>query len=301
MISVYGKLPVSKEYLRHNCHDALPLRFREWMDRGFDHASQRSLLPSGRDPQRIYYVGPESRSASVAILAPSNDASGTREFPIAVLSEDVGVSDRRFTDLDSAWSRLETLFAELKKEPDTDALFARLREAESVEVAREESAQPVPLHDWIQRLFRFDPVDLFVRALWRVKVLRPHLENPELGHRRVRVPVDRMNPLGPQLDLWHTLLARFHPIFQTTPSLFVPQLASAKRIKPGGAWLIYGEPRAEDFGAALGGEIGESRGVDLVDNEGRLPVEGFSDFRERLEAGPLRSTSDVTDLLHFPL
>ncbi|MCA8962102.1 MAG: DUF2094 domain-containing protein [Planctomycetes bacterium] len=304
MISVYGKLPISKEYLRHNCHDGLPLRFRDWMDRGFDHASHRSLLPPGREARRVYYAGPRELGGALSVMAPSNDASGTREFPFAVLVPDRRPvnGEGRFAALDDVWSGIEGLFDALQREPDNDAFFARVRDAEDLTGEGEPVTEAVSVVlPWVERLFRFDPVDLFVRALWRLRVLRPHLDQPEPGHQRIRVPIDRTLPLGPQLDVWRTLLGHLHPLFERAPSVFAPRSVSANRPKPGSAWVVFGEPRADDFGAALGGEMGESRGVDLVDNEGRLPVDGFSDFRERLEAGPLREGADVDELVRFEL
>ncbi len=305
MISAYGKLPISKEYLRHNCHEGLPLRFRDWMDSGFDYAGSRELAARKGVAQRVFYASSSTKSGIAAVVIPSKDASGTREFPFALLATTtLTQSEGYFASWESRWTELELQFEKLRAESDTDAFFDTVRGLDIPESGPEADtavAANCSAPSWIDGLYRRDAVDLFVRALWRLRVLQPHLSEagPEL--QRVRVPINRSDELGPQIDRWRAILGGLHSAYTGAVSLFCPTPLASPKAKPGGAWLIFDEPRVSDFGAALGGQLEDGKGVDLVDNEGRLPVDGFGAFRERLEAGPLRQEGSIADVLSFDI
>ncbi|MEM7263918.1 MAG: TagF domain-containing protein [Planctomycetota bacterium] len=304
MIAAYGKLGISKEYLRHQCHDGIALKFRQWMDSGFDHAATREALPrlDKAKAQRIYYRSPNESEAALALAIPSRDASGTREFPFGVLRTvpRTGAAETSFSLLEAEWTTVEARFDELIAAPDTDDFFARAKAVGAIDPSGGETDLG-SLGEWVSRLYRYDPVDLLVRALWRLRVLRPHLESEAPELRRLRVPLAGGMPTGPQVDVWAKLLGGLHPVYSAVPSWSTVRPDPAAKPKPAAAWLVFGEPRAVDFGPALGGKTERDHGVDLVDNEGRLPVDGFGEFRERLEAGPLRSEGTFEELLAFEI
>lgn len=81
-LGVYGKLGLSKEFLRIRCSDGAGHAFYEWVNEGFDHAG----LTLGRAPEGIgrqeWIFHPDGfKEAVVATMRDSADHGGERRFP----------------------------------------------------------------------------------------------------------------------------------------------------------------------------------------------------------------------------
>lgn len=78
LVSAYGKLPISPEFLRQRCFRGAAGQFRAWIEVG------QSLL--GREPftareWAVLAQFPGSKEATVAILQASSDIGGRRKYP----------------------------------------------------------------------------------------------------------------------------------------------------------------------------------------------------------------------------
>lgn len=126
-----------------------------------------------------------------------------------------------------------------------------------------------------------------------------HAANGAPGTQRAaRVPVTGdPSTCAREVDLWAELLRKLGPTFGSVPSVWCSPLAGRTTFVD----LVYRTPGPEDFAGSLGGEFADGAVCDLVAGKGRLPIEGFGEFRQRLESGPLRSGSDVGAVLQFEI
>lgn len=308
-IGAYGKLPVSKEFLRHGCYEGMNLEFRRWVDAGFDHASSRNVLAGPQSGNRRWMFAPPGKpDVVVASAIDSLDASGTRRFPFAVFStvpRKQAVGPRLLGRLEPLWKGLEDKLDEVKGFQDSETFFSTLRKSAlnhsqlSADAATAVEFFPGTASDWVERLYSMDPVDLWIRGLWRLRywVTSMNAAPAAAQLHAVRVPVTGDGAVLPQVDLWLQLLGKLHAVFRETPTLFVPPAVSG----PLAVSMIFRTPSPEDFAPGLGGEFESGQVCDLVDGKGKLPIDGFTEFRQRLEAGPLAADSPVHAVAEFDL
>lgn len=311
-LAAYGKLPLSKEFLRHACYEGSSLEFKGWIDAGYDRFSAREIahVPSDGAPRRLLYLPKQDGEWVVAVSVNSHDASGERRFPFTLYtllaSHEVGHSTMT-TSLEPVWDALEEELERLRNMDATETFFAEIRSArvEADPLPRDrataalEEFQQSPASEWIEGLYHEDPEDLWVRGLWRLRSLLPALHAgtraPYLA--AVRVPLSPVAPLGVQIDHWRALIAGLHPSYDGVPSLLLPGRSDAMRA----AYLIARHLEADDFPPVVGGDLDAERFTDLAVAGGRLPSEGFGAFRERLEEGPLASDARVFATSSFDL
>lgn len=322
-VGAYGKLGLSKEYLRHNCHDGIALRLRTWMDTGFDRAAATGRLPAQNGVvYRLLFCPPGDSHVLVAVLKHSVDASGYRAFPFALFASAPrprALPSDFLQRLESVWAKLETEFTTLVKTTTNDEFFGRLRLL-AVSGALDESGESAPFtqflaaptREWLDGLYRQDAADLWVRALWRLHVQRELLNreggpapsvapaNAQPALRAFLLPLASQQSPSAQVDLWRAILASAHAQLQQLPTVFLPAVF-LPGAGPASATLIYRDLRAEDLPNALGCAPTDGQLTDLVLNNGKLPAQGLGAFRERVEAGPLASGAVLRRVLEFKI
>ncbi|MFN0059350.1 MAG: hypothetical protein ACKVX7_12920 [Planctomycetota bacterium] len=322
-VGAYGKLGLSKEYLRHNCHDGIALRLRNWMDTGFDRAAATGRLPAQNGVvYRLLFSPPGDSHVLVAVLKHSVDASGYRAFPFALFASAPRprvLAGDFLQRLEPVWAKLESEFAALVKTATNDEFFGRLRLLavsgvldESGESAPFTQFLATPTRDWLEGMYRQDPADLWVRGLWRLHVQREPLNresgpapsvaaaNAQPALRAFLLPLSSKEAPTAQVDLWRAILASAHAQLQQLPTVFLPTVF-LPGVSSASATLIYRDLRAEDLPNALGCAPTNGQLTDLVSNDGKLPAQGLGVFRDRVEAGPLASGAVLRRVLEFKI
>ncbi|MGE3166144.1 MAG: TagF domain-containing protein [Planctomycetota bacterium] len=311
-LGAYGKLSLSKEFLRHGCYDGLPLQFKQWLDAGNDFASARDALPGHDERTRRWtFTSPGGAQVIVACVVDSHDASGTRRFPFAVFvtlaRADLGLHGST-TRLEPLWGALETRLAELRRCPSPDSFYEQIRgsvlqgepDSDSAVEARAREFRTSPAATWVDRLYAQDAPDLWVRGLWRLRSWVRHFANAAPGPvlRAARVPVTGdATSCAREVDLWIEVLRKLHPSFSALPTVWCAPMAGRATTVD----LVYRVPGAEDFAASLGGEFPDGSVCDLVRGKGKLPIDGFGDFRRRIESGPFQPGASVGAVLEFEI
>src|SRR5262245_6518703 len=84
-IAAYGKLPLSKEFLRHGCYEGTTLKFKNWLDGGHDKLAAPKNLRDG-NPRRFFLRPAGSSEGLVGVSSNSRDASQERRFPFVVFA-----------------------------------------------------------------------------------------------------------------------------------------------------------------------------------------------------------------------
>ncbi len=306
-VGAYGKLPLSKEFLRHACWEGAARELKGWLDAGHDRLAARATAPA-RDGnrRRLLFLPASGQEMLAAVAINSRDAGGERRFPFIVFTTLArGDCDRECvaTALEPVWAALEQEMERLRAAEDTDAFFRMVREAalEAEPLSRERCEEAVrgrdgvKVEEWLGNLFREDGVDLWVRGLWRLRsVVAPALatrtRSPQLG--TFRLPLSRAHALGPQIDLWRAILRALSPALAASGSWVLPGESDP-------VWALHLFVRAvepDDFPPVVGETLAAERSTDLCEAGGRLPSDGFGAFRARLDGSILSPTATLAQL-----
>lgn len=301
-VSAYGKLPLSKEYLKHACYEGVAERLREFIDQGYDRFAAQPVRVREGAIRRFVFTRDDSESA-VGWIRNSRD-QGKRVFPFLVFARvpwrDFGSGSERSLRLGPVFDSLAAPEARLASLDDRDRFFEEVRELQASPL----DPQPVndlgvTIHDWANRLYPEDGEYVWVRALWRAALLKSVLQSgstaPSAAAYRVPIAAD-LDPLE-QVDLWRALLARVFPAGGGRNARPIGTVVWSAEGEPSCAYLIERAPRTEDFAVFVNGKsVPDDHFTDLLDLSGRLPTDGFSGFKERVEAMMFRSNASCQDL-----
>lgn len=306
-VSAYGKLPLSKEYLKHACYEGVAERLREFIDRGYDRFAAQPVRVRDGALRRFVFTGDgasgDGAESAVGWIRNSRD-QGKRVFPFVVFARvpwrDLPTGAERVQGLAPLFDSLAAPEARLAELDDRDQFFEEARELQA------ESLDPHPggdlgltIHDWANRLYPEDGEYVWVRALWRAALLKSVLQSgstaPAALAYRVPIATD-LDPLA-QVDLWRALLARVFPTGGARQARPIGTVVWSADGEPSCAYLIERSPLTEDFAIFVNGKSPpEDHFTDLLDLSGRLPTDGFSGFKERVEAMMFRSNATCQDL-----
>ena len=281
-LSLYGKLPLAKDYLRIGCGKGAALELREWLDQAF---STRAEAPLALARAMRFVVGAANGDPAVGCLWNSSDEGGKRPFPFALLvvrprrEARAALSDG-LAALDGWWGALESLHASLERYADGRALLEDLR-GRALEPRAGGAARSEPLDGarWVRAVWpaeREDGLAAAARAIgeWRRQGRRAPL----------RLPLAEGAPAAEQVHAWLAALARGGALAaDALPNVFLPQdggdaptppfaLLAPGPLRPEiAAWLAAPgsgeEPRPGDLARLEGGryaEGGEASGAALA-------------------------------------
>jgi hypothetical protein len=306
----YGKLPISREYIRLDC-DGGPARwFRDWIDKA------ASLLEGEPDPTRpalrLLTVVPGTERLVVASIWPSSDEGGRRRFPFSFYhlveaSRLEAAAGCLWSALDALTDEQAALFAEAGERSESTGLSERMGNAArpsgmphtGADAANRQrsAAEAIPLCAWFEELFGDLDQPAGPMALWRLqhvlRAARGSLASLGQDCPGVRLPLAPSWPFSVQADAWLSLLAGPTGVLSCAPHMLLGQLGA----KPGMAlWFRPVEPR--DAGLFAGRPV---RGmVDLASDREPADLRGFDTFaaeiRRRVER-PDASLASLSTLL----
>ena len=283
---VYGKLPISKEFLRIKCSDGAGREYYRFVNGGFDHAAAQGASSEKHQDEpgagwRWLFFAEGYKDVVVACLRSSADFGGLRSFPFscfaAVRRDRMGdTMHDMFRSSVGLWEQLEAADRELSSCESREALG---RDAAGIEIELNpgfiegKGAVRGPLDAAAERqLFELSRA---VRTLLTGRV--PGARIPA-----VRLPLDPASPALAQvyaylesLESTPFLSARSTPVSIALPSPAIPGATSA--------WIIPRPPRPADFSVMQ--HPGETAffpdpGGEMV----RLDGETETDFVARLRA-----------------
>ena len=301
-LRAYGKLPLSREFVRHQCEGRRPREFNDFLHEG---AQSLDELPLGSDHSiRLYAPLDGGRAMVCASLWASTDQGGKRRFPFAFFG--TLPADERpalepgfltaFAPLHDGYELLHERLLAL----DSSIDFSRiLEENESlpgpfrIEKARDrylEAARTYPTGRWAAVLYGTE-ARRFLVALWRLRNLIDHLAGSGGGQEcaGIRVPLAASHKLETQADAWLGLLARCGA---TEPSILLGRFGPDDTA----SLAVFLRPlQPGDLGLLSGGTV---RGlVDLSLHKEPADMGGFNAFAESMR---LRVTESHPDLASLP-
>lgn len=301
-LRAYGKLPLSREFVSHQCEGR---RTREFND--FLHAGAKLLdeLPlGGSDDMRVYAPVDQGRATVCASLWPSTDQGARRKFPFSFYGV-LGQEERpppeagfftAFTPLHDGYDLLHDRLLALDSSLDFATILTQntsLPGPFDMEKARGkyfESARTYPTGRWAAALYGTD-ARRFLVALWRLRNLRTHLASTSASQEcsGIRVPLVKGHRLETQADAWLGLIARCG--LRTTSILlgrFGPDDTASLAV-----FLRPLQPT--DLGLLAGQSV---RGlIDLSIHKEPADMEGFLTFAETMR---IRLTDSYPDLASLP-
>jgi len=308
-LSAYGKLPLSKEFLRLRCFRGPAGSYRRWVDEGYQEATRRG----GDQPHRLGHAHhllfyPEGeKTAVVARLRDSTDSGGERPFPFTCY----GSCPAKLLKAPpgEALARVRPLFEELTRLDESVQGLADLA-AFQEELAHQslppplergpgEAAESQRLDELVFAGESEPKPESWVERLWTLRHACETLKAGRIPGARLpglRVPLAaKADPLG-QSVLWLRMLdnAGFLAGRRTPVSL----LFSASE-EPGSLWVLIRPPRTEDF-SMLGTAPGELLGPPPPGHSSP-PVAGRSVFREAVQGELLAKGATLASLAGFPL
>ena len=297
-IGVYGKLPLSREYLRVNCFNGVANRYREWIDEGFEKAAaSRSTLGA---TWQVLFLPEDEEELILSVLRDSTD--GLRTFPFSCFSRisDIKATATEVVDrMSCLWKQLDRCSLSLAELPDTSSLKEEV-EGLVLELPEKEEISELlqmKVQDFVRELFgESQDQEEFSRFLWDLRQALIHV------HHRVKrgqeAPTMRI-PLAPGLDasgqaqLWLHFLESNQFASGQRMSLAFPQNGTA-----GGSLFLFPHPlRAEDFchlGAGFDGLV-----VLSGDEKAMAETRGYPIFRSEVEAMLLQPDSRLEAVTGF--
>ncbi|MEQ8768295.1 MAG: hypothetical protein RL885_30610 [Planctomycetota bacterium] len=311
-LAAYGKLPLSKEFLRVGCVGAGPVAFKDWVDVGFSSTAEvhRDAPPDWY--RRVLFLEPEGREAVVASIRDSSDEGGERRFPFAVFVtlksrplRSLAVGGLAFA-LEPFWEMLEDRNRDLASASDLSSLHRELSatvkvswDSRSAERQYTFSARSCPFLRWAVGL----PGNSLASAttlLWRVRNLFRRLrmiQDPSQSL-AVRVPTSESVSLLVQTDLWLNLVARHLGVSQR-----LPFLALTPGEMENGSLAIISRPLLEKDFAVLpnDGTRAVAGLVDLCAPESDIETDGFAEFSRAISRELGRSDVMLSHLCESPL
>ncbi len=308
-LGAYGKLPLSKEFLRVACvGPAVP--YMEWLDRGS--ASRTESDPPFESDwyRRILFVSPDGKDVVISSIRDSFDEGGERRFPFTVF---VTLKARMLRGLASGglalalepfWEALEDRIRDLTSQPDVAGFHQESRsplkiswDARSAQRQFEFSARACPVVRWGGGL---PDGTSAVRLLWRTRQLfqRLRLFQDPAENVALRVPTSEHVSSLVQTDLWLHLVHRCLGTPTRLPSLVL----TPTELDEGSVAIVCRPLLDRDF--SLLGQDARSPVDGLVDlcvEEAEPPSEGYSDFHFTVHKLLGRSDSTLANLAEWPL
>lgn len=309
-VAAYGKLPLSKEYLKHACSDGVGGQIRDFVDRGNDRlAAEPIRVKEGLKRRFLWY--PSGRECAVGWTLNSRD-EGKRKFPFLVFTpvqtEDVAAPSlgRRYQALSDRWSELEKGIDRLAAIEDRDEFFDVVRGMKvgdsASSVAVNGAGFDIAIEEWAQELYDEDGEYVWLRALWRVALLESAIKSGSNSPavRAFRVPLSSGRDVLQQVDLWSAVISGILPPSEGTPAI-TSAVWSAEG-EPSSAFLIQRSPRTEDFAVFQNGKSFPAEVfTDLVDLSARLSTDGFSSFKSQVEQRWLNGSTSCERLRDFSI
>ncbi|MFQ5503419.1 MAG: hypothetical protein ACE5F1_01325 [Planctomycetota bacterium] len=301
-LSAYGKLPLSKEYLRFQCFGAQASRYRAWVDEGHEHAVARggkAAQLSGRIWRLLLFL---DETASVATIRASSD--GLRSFPFSCYSalearSLPGPPSRNLARLLGLWTELEACNEEASRMADPSAFQELLgaRTLSPIEAARPDAPDALdrePIELFCRALFGGEEgAEALPRFLWRLRQACAQLDRSRTpGVPALRLPLARGRDPGGQAMVW----LRFLEANRWIPAAPVSLAYPAETREEGRLWVLSRPGRAEDL--ALLGTDAEGFLVPPPADGGTEAL-GFRRFRERVEAELLAGETTLGELAGF--
>lgn len=310
-LSVYGKLPLSKEFLRYRCSSGAVGQFYQWINAGFDHTvrfgGEKERLV-GAD-WRVLYFADGLRDLVVGTIRESADNEGLRRFPFAcytaVPRENLPEgTDGQVEACTPLWQSLARADRELSANVDLEGFKQTFRDCELKAPGSLGSGTRLdafPLASVIAALAERsapgeDPSRVVTNALHELALAVRVLDSRTIPGDRL--PALRL-PLHGELDTLaqaRAWLACLGPVGflarrRTPVTVFVPSEGAGPR----DLWLVIRPPRASDFGlftAAPSGHFYPDPGGVVVRIEGE-PYAAFSDRVKRALLGEERTLADL--------
>lgn len=276
-LCAYGKLPLSREFLRIRCSSGAARQFREFLDDAAPFCAGADL-PRDRSAQ-IGMAISEAGSMAVASVWPSADEGDLRPYPFAVFA----VLDRGRFRGPGSWTSLTPVFRDLEAAHKTaltlpdgaafDAHFADdrgtappLSEKEAAPIS-EHGARQIPLRAWAEGLFPGD-LEAFQTSLWRIGSLPSARESGS----SVRLPLAANHPLAPQVDAWLSALVAIDFLESEPLSLVVASSHARPTLS-----IIPGRLEPRCMAVVRGKEVPHQ--VDVSVYKEPASLSGFAGFR----------------------
>jgi hypothetical protein len=301
-LRAYGKLPLSREFVSHQCGGRRAQEFSDFLHAGAEHLDP--LPAGGTEAVRVYAPLEAGRATACASLWSSTDQGGQRRFPFAffgvLAADECPPLEAGFLTAFTPLHEAHELIHERMLDIESSQGFSQILEQNEIvrgpfdrEKARERfvgTARTYPTGRWAAALYGTE-ARRFLVALWRLRNLLIHLSRSRNADEcsGIRVPLVRSHRLETQADAWlgliaHSgvrlpsiLLGRFGP--EETASLAV----FLRPLQPADLDLIVGQP---------------VRGlVDLSSHKEPADMDGFNAFAEAMQ---VRITESHPDLASLP-
>ena len=259
-LGAYGKLPVSKEYLRLRCGSGGGGAFYQWINQGYDHSVRngREREPRVGGPWNLLFYPEGMGEAVVARLRDSADSGGLRRFPFSCFTgvpaaELNGDPDDQVRRIAPLWQALESIDAKLTECADLAELKEAFKGAELPTlpqwVSSSSALTDIDLVEYARRLTPAqDPLDELGGILFRLASAVGTLAAGVIRGARLpglRVPLTPEFDLIPQALAWLSCLETggFLSGRKSPVSIAIPARADG----PTSMWILIRPPLPSDF------------------------------------------------------
>lgn len=233
-VSIYGKLPIYKDYIQVGCNEKRTAEFKHWLEEAF---GQPYEIFDGRTvpiekPHKIIFSLSDGKSLVIATIWPSTDEGGLRKFPFSTFA----VLPRSMFDgqslielwpaLQSVWSQFTNLYEQAKSQQDITALYEKFKETQVNFELDIEATPPEPLNfqTWINA-YEPDIPQLYADSLTKNirKFIEIYRELESEGYApSVRMPLAPDTSIPLQTDVWLNSFATALKHCRRFPTLIVP-------------------------------------------------------------------------------
>lgn len=314
-LSAYGKLPLSKEFLRFHCVGGAVGQFYQWVNAGFDHSSR---FGGGRGERleltwRLLFHADGQKELIAAILRDSADNEELRRFPFTcyapVPRESLPESpESQLASLESLWAQLAESDRTLSAERNLEGFRERFKDIVLVPPTPTTGLDlaTIPLAPIVEALGRRaapagDPRRAFTSTLYDLAKAVRILDSRKIPGERIpalRIPVDARAHVLVQARAWLSCLAPcgFLSARRTPITVAMPLETGAEA----DLWLVIRPPRASDFSMFAA----RPQGHFLPDPGGtvtHVSEEPYAAFGARVEAALLAEERTLADLGSFRL
>ena len=285
-LGVYGKLPLSKEFLRIGCADGAGHAFYTWVNEGFDAAVRRSGSRDVDVGDWRWLFAPEGfKECVLATVRTSTDHGGLRSFPficfVCVRCERLGDGlSGRVSAARNLWEQLEAADEVLSKAPDLHAF----KETQGAWEIHDDPNAELDLASFEWAVLEPDIAEQasafheFIGAATVLDSARiPGARLPAL-----RIPIHTGLPAFEQTVAALEALSTGRPALVERPALSVA-ISGPSTTKGGSAWLVARPPRPSDFSVMTTGASGAFH-PDPGGEMAKVEIEARSEFAERFRS-----------------
>ena len=308
-LSVFGKLPVYKDFIRHRCFGKGEVgAFARWIEEGFDYAGRRNGPDRLGGPRRVLFHAEKAKGLIVAVVQDSADMNGQRRFPFACYTSvpfkslPALLSDRVLA-LEPLWRRLEDVVRSLASAPSLEVLGERIKGSDlEVQVAEPSATNnDVRLIDTARALFSGDSVDKFRRLTLAIRSALSVFRGgkiPTAVRPAIRLPLAEGIDHFAQSAAWIGLAENNVPdVFGEGKPVSIVLPSSSVG---GDLWIVPRFPEARDFAVICREEDDSHLSFDPnegaeegAEDAGRVEVVAQLESRLSDDAYPLRRLSDL--------